>query len=163
MPRRRGRSHGRVGRTRRWTADQSTALAAVVSPNLGFLTVVVPGDYEQSATMEQGGVTLLRLRGNLNCVNSVANADVALGIWVGDEGLAPVFGANFDPFLFSQLIRGELLYHRRLIVGTTPVNIEVDVKAKRKLSDSSIHMVLGTLGPGTLTVSASGRALLLGG
>jgi len=145
----------------RWTGDRS-ALATQAGAGLGYLSVVVPGDYEQSATMEQGGATAVRLRGDwmLRCTVA-AFGEVA--VFVADEGIFPVAGGNFDPFLFSQLIRGDLLFRQLYVLPVGGyVHIVVDSKRRVKLQDTQIHMVLSNV-IGTVEYAVAGRVLIRGG
>ena len=137
-------------------------MVSIPSGSLGFLTIVSSNDYEQSATLEQGGVTLQRIIGGLSIVET-AVSQVGMAIYMLDEGFTPAVGGVGDVLVFSQLIRGDLLWHRILAVDTVRQHIEFDVRARRRLEDASVHLCVSNGGPGTLTVVSHARALIAGG
>lgn len=164
--RRRFRSRGRRRLPLRWTGDQPAAVVAIAAGTLAFTSIVVPTDYEQSATMEQGGATLVRVRASIALVATVVGSVAGVGIFHADEAVNPVFGGNYDPLVFSQLIRGDVLYFRRLLVGAVdPIAWEIDVRVKRKLQDSQVHLVVAVpaASAGDVTGTWSARALIRGG
>lgn len=161
--RRRRRFGGRRSRLPlRWTGDLSASVVTQAGAGLGYLTVVLPADYEQSATMEQGGATLLRIRGEWSMRCTVAAAG-CVAVFAADEAVFPVAGGNYDPLLFSQLIRGDLLFREAYILPVGGYKtIVFDVKARRRLQDTQIHCVLSNT-IGTVEYNVTGRALIRGG
>jgi len=163
----RGRRRSRDRRSKRWTGDQNaaggTALGAGV---LGFLQIVASSDYEQSATLESGGVTLARVRGSGTIATAgVTSNDFIMAVYVLDDGATPIATGFADPSVFAELIRGDLLWLKRIHVPlSTEREFEFDIRAKRKMVDKQVvYTVRNIAGAGTGTVYVSARALLLGG
>jgi len=65
-----------------------------------------------------------------------------MAIYASDENFA-AFGASHDPAVFAQWIKGDVLWAEKRVVPIDTVHvINVDVKAKRKLEDTSVLFVL---------------------
>lgn len=158
--RRRGRSSGRSSQSiaRRWTGEGQIAETTRTAPGVDFTEIVASTDYEQSATMEQSGVLLTRIRGHLAMRATIIGGLAFVAIMViGDTETPPA------PSAFDSLRHSELLWRWSGMVGTTePRIIEIDVKAKRRLDDDRVVMVIEAIGQ-TLIYQWVARALLIGG
>lgn len=148
----------------RWTGDLSTTPTSIANGALGFLSLVVPGDYEQSTTLEQGGVTLMRTRMSVSLNSEVAGTDLSMAVMVLDEAHTPTFGGTGDPGVFAQLISGNVLWHRRMLLQPeVPFYDEVDIRVRRLLEETSVHFVLSVRAGGPVTLAVTGRCLIKGG
>lgn len=156
----RGSSRGRASLVvaKRWTGEGTTVEATTLAGTTSAAAIVSPTDYEQSPTLEQGGVTLVRMRGTISLRATVLGGICFFGIYVVSE-LSP---AN-PPSSLAGLLDGDCLIHRSLMIGTTePRVIEIDIKAKRRLTDDQVVLVVEAIGQ-TVISQFSIRALLLGG
>lgn len=160
MRRSRGRRARRGGpaRARRWTGDLSAAETAVVAGNQSFIALVVPADYEQSATMEPGGATLVRIRLSVSLRATVVGGLAYMAVVrIGDNE------ALLNVNTLQQFISGDVLWYKTVMVNLTGDNQhEVDIRSSRKLEADSVVFVLAAVAQ-TVTYAISARCLLLGG
>lgn len=151
----------RPKRERRWTGDLSAAETAVAAGAQSFIALVVPGDYEQSATMEPGGVTLVRIRLAVSLRATIIGGLAYMAVVrIGDNE------ALLNVNTLQQFISGDVLWYRTVMVNIAAnggVNeYDVDIKSGRKLEADSVVFVLGAVAQ-TITYAISARCLLLGG
>lgn len=165
-------------KVRRWTAQGASF---VLLPNtLAFVTLTSPADYRQQNTLEPSGVTLARIRLSWSIFNLSAAlaASLSWAVFAHDADETPVVGGLMDPDVstangIQQLIDQEVLAHGVVqLTGATAggtsclPGFTIDVKAMRKLSDSSVSLVVvanAGIGPATTQHLVGARLLLLGG
>lgn len=159
-----GRRRGRM--PVRWSGNFTDVETTTAAGATGSLTLLDVSDYRQQQTMEEGGVTLLRVRGSFCARATVVGALAHCAIFAVDENVAPAFGGALDPRLFSQFIRGDLLWHAVFMVplaaNAEPLVVPLDIKARRKLEDTSVTFVV-TATAQAVTWTFSGRCLVKGG
>jgi len=163
--RRRAPRGGLKSRELRWTGDMTTALTNVPINSLSFIDLVVPGDYRQSATLEAGNVTLMRIRGIFSYKTAaVLDGMIHAGIFVHDATYNPAFGVTLDPGLFTSFIEPNLLWHYGAIGGLVDdaFTVPIDVKVKRKMVNQNITFVC-TARTQSFDFGVTGRCLMLGG
>lgn len=120
--------------------------------------IVVPPDYEQSTTMEQSGVTLLRIRGTVLLRATVVGALAYMAIYSVHEN-APVNNPN----TLAGFIDSNCLWRSLVMVPIDrPMRIELDVKAQRRLQDDQLVFAISAVAQ-TVTYSFGLRCLLRGG
>jgi len=160
-PRFRGR-----GAARRWTA-QLLDRQAIVSGVSGRLPLVARTDYASNGLLEPEGPTLTRMRGAVNILTTTGPSTIFIGIGVFDEAAGT---GTTDPAAFTNLIDEAFLWWRvyswQAIAAATPsnfINVEVDIRAKRKLRDSDVYLCWNTTGAAApCSLSCNIRSLLVG-
>jgi len=152
----------RVSRATQWTGDFTNVVTALPAATIGTLQLVVPGDYQDTATVEPGGVTLLRIRGWLNVTTALNNSPFWAGIYVSESTPFTGAGTDTDPGVFAGIINGDLVWWNMGMVHAAPEDpyrIEIDVKAKRKLESENVTFRILS-GANALTYVMGARCLL---
>lgn len=149
----------------RWTGEGTTAANTTAAGAITTSEIVATTDYEQSSTLEEGGVTLVRLRGWFGCYCTTIGAICAVHIVAIDASEDVSSGSSNSPLsLEGDLRNGQVLWRWGTILA--PVNdskmVEFDIKAKRRLQDTRIMLVVASFVQ-TTTWTYSARALLRGG
>lgn len=160
MARRRFRGSTRKGSRLpvRWTGDLLLAEDTVAAAATDANAIVVPADYEQSTTMEQSGVTLLRIRGTVLLRATVTGALAYMAIFAVHEN-APINNPN----TLAGFIDSNCLWRSVTMVPTDTVHrLELDVKAQRRLQDDQLVFAISAVAQ-TVTYSFGLRCLLRGG
>lgn len=164
----RGRSRRRGGWGRRsapvpvrWTGDLSSGESTVAAGAATATDIVVPADYEQNATLEPGGITLVRLRLSIGLRATVVGAFCHMGVWViGAAETAPT------PSTFAALMSGDCIWWDTRFIAlqanATPEHVEADIRAKRRLENDRVVFVLSAIAQ-NVTFVLGARALLKGG
>lgn len=157
----------------RWTS-QLADNSPIENNALSQFVLVATSDYASNTNLEPVGVTLVRIRGFLTYAPTLAATVHSLwaAIFMHDTDEVPVLGGLMDPSGFQELIDEQVLWWGSGIClngsGASQLSVrfhEIDVKAKRRLKDSAISLVVRTTGgvagvTGQLTMSA--RSLLRG-
>jgi len=142
-----------------WTADFATGEITTAAAGIGAASWVVPADYQDTATLEPGGTTLLRIRGWLAYRATVIGCYVRMGIWASQSDSTGITGTH-DPSALAGVINGELLWWMGDIAPIdTSRRLEIDVKAKRKLENHYIHFTIAPVAQAVAWVA--GARLLL--
>lgn len=142
----------------RWTGDIATLEDTTAAGVTDATAILVPADYEQSATMEQSGVTLVRVRGEVNLRATVIGGLAFLGLYVVSE-LSPVN----NPVTFAGFIDSQCLWRDSVMVPVdTSRHIAIDVKAQRKLKDDQVVFAISSVAQ-TITNQYAFRCLIRGG
>jgi len=166
MPRR----FGRARTARRWTTQlvegQTTAANTLTQTE-----IVGPADYRQADTLEPGDVTLVRLRGAIT-ISRVTNVQF-IWVWmclvVADSDIGPT---ALNPNNAQNMIDEQVIWwdHMQILdtessQGGLHQHREFDVKAKRRLHDESVWLMVSNSSISTSSIrwSLNARALLLGG
>jgi len=159
----RRRSSGRRLIARRWTGEgtqveNTTAAGAVTISN-----IVTEADYQQTASLEQAGVTVARVRGCFACRATLVGTIVAVTI-IAYDAQEVIGGGSGQPLtLQGDLASGQVLWRWTTIVPTdTTRHTEFDIRVKRRLQETRIALVVTSFVNAT-TWHYSARALLLGG
>jgi len=123
-----------------------TAVQSTTATNLTYVEIVAQNDYEQGATLEPGGCTLLRIRGDIYFYSATVGALYFAAIYVMASDLNPTVGGDNDPTVVRGLITGDLLWMRS---GLAPLMtngenrlVEIDVRVKRKLESEHVVLVV---------------------
>lgn len=161
------RSFARRGSPRRalrWTGNAVTAENTTAAAAITTSDIVDETDYRQSANLEAGGVLFLRSRGFFQYRCTVLGALVAVMLIHRDseEGVNAA-GNNTPLTLTGDLVSGEVLWRYSALAPTDTIHrVEWDVRAKRKMQDSRITLVVAAYNQ-TVTWAYSARVLLAGG
>lgn len=163
----RGRRFGARTKKPRWTGDFLTDPIVVAGQALGQFNLLIPGDYELSAFLEQGGgARFERLVGNLNLYANVGVAEWAAAIYAIDvAAAAAVFGGTYDPGQFLSLRDGDVIWWACGLAQPLPgpiTRINWDIRVKRKLESTAIVLVISdyAVAANTITFHAGFRMLL---
>jgi len=150
----------------RWTGNESNGVVSLAGSSLFYAELAAGADYDVSGTLEQGGVTLLRTVGDLCLWNAAITTVVHAALYVIDSsGVPPTAGSIYDPTIFAQFIRGDLIWQRKVAVQTTnmlPVHIEFDSKRKAKLENDGVYLVLKNETANAVNFCYQARCLLKG-
>ena len=150
----------------RWTGNESNGIVSLAGSALFYAELAGPADYDISGTLEQGGVTLLRTVGNICLWNAAITTVVHAAIFLLDtSGAPPVAGSLYDPTVFAQFIRGDLIWQRKHAVQTAnmmPIEIPFDTKRKAKMESDAIYLVLKNETANAINFCYQGRCLLKG-
>jgi len=154
----------------RWTATNfSVALSTPAAAAIASQVLVQETDYEFASTLEPSGAVLQRIRGSFTATPSGALAGavlLALGIVVLKRDESPPVAALLNPTSTTSLTDDDWLFLKSwtwdVPIGNAPVCFDIDVKAKRRLKDHRVYIVLGCSGAATAvwTVQGLARALL---
>lgn len=147
-------------RAKRWAGDMVTAAnSVVVGTNLTH-DLVHQTDYDLTSAIEGDGMTLVRIRGNFSYYTTVVGGIVYAGIFVldTDTTVYPTPTAS-AAFLHSERIWSHVGF-APLIANGPPGQVEVDIKAKRKLASEKVVLVVQAVAQ-NLQVAYSFRCLLL--
>jgi len=125
--------------------------------------IIIPADYQQQATLESGGATVVRVRGWFSARATVIGGIVGVTIFVRDDDEAAGIGlANIPLTLEGDLASGQILWRYSTQVPIDVRQVEFDIKVKRRLQDSRITLAVASYGQTTLW-HYSARALIVGG
>jgi len=151
----------------RWTAQLFDRTSVVTGTENQSIIVDVT-DYASNTNIEPDGPILARVRGFLTLVPQVSSWTFFCGLFVVDRD-SP--GGSYDPINFQNLVDEEPLWWWSYSVGIAsasfpiqPVQIELDIKAKRRLKDSDLILAwnsTGTAGAAAL-LTGTFRALMTG-
>lgn len=158
MRRTRSRRGGRPLVPLRWTGDSSVAEQGVAAGATSTVALVVPADYEQQATMEAGGVTLIRVRMTVVLRAITLGAFCHMAVYViGAAETVPL------PSALAGLITGDTLWFTtRMLSVADPQWVEVDIKSKRRLENDQVVFAISAIGQ-NLNYALSARCLIRGG
>lgn len=147
-------------RVKRWAGDLvSVANAVVPGTNLTH-DLVHESDYQLTAGIESDGMTLVRIRGQISYYATVVGGIVYIGIFVLDSDTT----VYPTPTTLPAHIHSERIWSHcgfaPLIANGPPGQVEVDIRAKRKLASEKVIMVVQSVAQ-TVTIAYQLRCLLL--
>lgn len=153
-------------RSTRWTGDQTTAVQTTAAGATGSFNMLVPGDYEVSSTLEEGGRGRLeRIIGTLSLSSAGGNSEYSMAMFAIDEAAFGV-GSN-DPAAFASIRNGDVIWMRVGVSGNRTVDgkyetIEFDIKARRRLEDTGVFFAIHNVGATAIQWHLGFRMLLVG-
>jgi len=154
----------------RWTS-QLTDKTNIENNAISTYTLVDVADYASNTALEPTGVTLMRIRGFFTYMADLATQhSIFAAVFVHDADAVPALGGLMDPSGFQQVIDEQVLWWwSSIFLGEATdrdfVRMELDIKAKRRLHEDNVSLVLvgtggaaGAVGKLTFTL----RSLLKG-
>jgi len=164
-PRRRFRGRSGAPSQLRWCGNSALTEGVLGGPPAYVAyAIVAPSDYAQQATLEPGGVTLMRTHLSV-CVRGAVGAIVTVALYHHRSTETLGITGVYDPQAVLGLASGHLMWVRQFLCLGAAVNaysVIADIKARRKLEDETVSLVFRT-DAAVSTHSFYARALIKGG